>query len=174
MSYDSVVALGRGEIRVAEYSSYKTDISPVLNDQNCIGIAEECVLRTKVNFEEKRAVNTLSALRRMMTRNDLFVDFTVTEASRKNLNLLFSGDFTDNDFYLGGEDFSISYRIEIVFVYPDKVTTLKLVMPKCKITETSDFNLVNLSEPSKPAFTFQSLPLGNSTWGERLGRIKIS
>jgi len=176
MAEASTIALGRGKFRIGDSDSYQDTIDAVFGVSNEIGISQECTLSNELEFKTKRSVESISDIKKFLTRNDLFLDVTIVEASKSNMNLLFSGNNQEeNSFYIGSDVvFNKYYRIEVMFLYPDKVSTLTLIMPRCRIISTSDFDLVNVSEPSKPAFTFQSIPVRNSTWFEKLGRVVFS
>lgn len=176
MTQLSAIALGRGIIRVAESTvTNQAQNSSILSSSDNIGQAEECVLSNELDFATKRTVESISDVKKMLTKNNLFLDVTIMEASVENLRMLFTGDrASDTSFFVGGSVFDPIYRVEVVFVYPNKVDTMTLVIPKVKIVSTSDFSLVNLSEPNKPAFSFQSLPVDNNTWNNRLGRVIFS
>lgn len=176
MAQLSAIALGRGIVRIRESTaSNQTQDSSILLSSDNIGQAEECVLSNELDFTAKRTVESISDVKKMLTKNNLFLDMTIMEASAENLRMLLTGDrTTSTSFFIGGTVFDPIHRIEIVFVYPNKVDTMTLVIPKAKIISTSDFSLVNLSEPNKPAFSFQSLPVDNVVWDNKLGKVIFS
>jgi hypothetical protein len=174
MTQASSIMLGRGEIRIADSQTYEGNGDPALTSSHSAGQAEECALNNELEFKTKRPVNNLSAVKSILTKNELYLQIILMEATQKNLNMLLTGNRNSGDFFVGGNDFAVEHRVEVRFVYPDGVSTLTLVLPKCKIVETSDLNLVSLSEPSKPAFTFQSFPIDNATWNKKLGKAVFS
>ena len=174
MTQLSAIALGRGSVRLSDSTdTNQGQDSPVLSVSDSIGQSEECVINNEFDFSTKRTVESASAVKRILTKNDLFLETTILDASKENLRMLLTGTrASDDSFFIGGgQMFDSFFRIEVEFMYPNKVNTMTLIMPKVKIVSTNDFNLVNLSEPNKPAFTFQSLPVDNVVWNKMLGKV---
>lgn len=167
----STLILGRGEVRVGDSVDWDDNNTAVLDSTYSLGRVEECTISNELEHRTKRNVENISDVKKILTKNNVFLDFTVLEATQENLQLLLTGNINNRDFYFGERLFESLYRVEVKFLYPNKKDYMIVIFPKMKIISTSDLNLVSLSEPNKPSFSFQSFPLDNATWGKNLGKV---
>lgn len=174
MTDTSTIMLGRGKVRIAEYSSYKTNTALVLSESDEIGQTERCAISNDFSFVDNIGAVSFPVLEKILTRNDLYLKTMIMNSSQDNLNMLFGGNRTSGDFFIDSEGFLTFFRLETVFMYPDKVNHLSVIIPKAQVVSTKGMDLVSLLEPSKPEVTFQAGAIGNSEWGTKLGKVLFS
>lgn len=167
----SQILLGRADVRVdKDYSSYISATTQMLGSASSIGSCQNCTFRENKSYKDKRVVNVLQPVGKIVTLNKVVVTVSTFKADTHNLGLLFGGDGTDSDFYIGNASVN-EFRVELVFTYPDRVSQMVAIIPKAVLFDPESTNLVAMDNPTEVEFSFESLYPNNSAWGKNAARV---
>jgi len=163
--------LGRADVRIdSDYSSNISDTTQVLSSSKSIGMCQNCTLREDKNYKDKRVVNILQPVGKIVTLNRVVVTVSSFKADSANLGLLFGSDGAGGDLFIGNN--SVNYfRVELVFTYPDQASQMVVVIPKAVLFDPESMNLVALDNPTQVEFSFESMYPNDSAWGKSSARV---
>lgn len=167
----SELILGKAEVRMS--TNYATNLgidTQILTSSDSIGECENCVVQEKRRYKEKRKVDILQVVDKIIVMSQVIIDISTIKMNSKNFNIVFGGDGSSGDFFIGGTQNNY-YRTELIFTYPDGVSQMIYIVPKCLIVDPSKINLIATTDPSRGEFSIESLYPNNNLWGESSGKI---
>ncbi|MEF8880690.1 MAG: hypothetical protein V5A72_02585 [Candidatus Nanohaloarchaea archaeon] len=173
------ILLGRAEIRVAKSADYISTTGESLSSSDSVGRAQDCKLKNVQKFEDLKRIGSLLVVRRNLTDFGVSLGVTLLNVDWTSIAFLFGNQdpftssdeikFTPSNFMSGGLN---EWRVEAVFVYPNKEDKLVLIFPRATLMNPSDPSLVNLSEPGNIGFEFSAINAQNPIWNDaELGKI---
>lgn len=167
----SEILLGRADIRVDNnYSLNIASTTAVLDNSYSIGSCENSSIKEDKQFKDKRIVDVLQSVDKIITLNKVIITISTLKANSNNFGLLFGTDGSGGDQFVGGTNKNY-FRVELVFTYPDKVSQMKVIVPKAIVADPNSLNLITLDNPSQIEFSFESLYPNSSSWGNNSARI---
>lgn len=170
----SELIMGRADIRMDNvYTNHLSFDTAQLSSSYSIGQCENCTVQEKRTYKDKRHVGVMQTVDKLVVNSQVIFNISTLKGSTPNLHMLHGGSGVDADFFVGTNN-KTYFRVEIVFLYPDRSSTMTWVIPKAIITDPSKINLVSMKDPSQIEFSLETLYPNHSTWGNSSAKVLFS
>lgn len=169
----TALALGLGKIYLDSSASHITEFNKILGESAYIGATANISFMTdKESLEQESGRRGFKEIvRRLVSKAQVSLKCDILELTVKNMSYSFGGDGGTGNILndLFGEPSVL--RAELVFLYPDKVTQMIIILPSVQVVSSPllDFK----TEDAMPSsITLSSLSTDEATWAnDPLGRV---
>jgi len=162
------IFLGLGKLYIGDCSSNISYTTPVLDSSHYIVAQAEIGFTAERKFVQEFTYSTTAGsllLKRAVSLGASFVlNVTLLELTAKNLSYSFGGDGSSGNILNDIVSQPVELRAEVVFTFPNKVNTMKIILPRNIITtEFISLNFQNEDAVNIP-ISINSVHADNSSW----------
>lgn len=169
----TALAIGLGKIYLDDSVTYITDHDRILGNSSYVGA------QTEVSFEGNKELLEYESsrrgfkeiMKRIISKAQVSLNCNILELTTKNMSYSFGGDGglgnILNDLF--GEPSIL--RAELVFLYPDKVTQMIIILPSVQVISNPSLGF-NAEEAMASSITLSPIATDEITWvNDPLGRV---
>ena len=171
------IGLGLAELYIGDSASnIFTAVPTLLNEHYFSALSEIGFKASKVFVPISDTVGDVVVLiDKLLVKADFSIEATFIEFTRKNMSLSLGGEGTENNPLNALFAQASEKRVELVFTYPNKVDTMTIVLPRCKITTTSISGSFNSAEPFTAPIVITPLKVSSVAWeSDPIGKMVFS
>ena len=169
------IGIGPAEIRIGDYSTYVSTLTPVLTTSDYFGYSEVTNVVYSVDSILDTAVDSYFTTDLKSDKISCTIEMNTVEFSKDMIKLFLGLDptavTTDDDVISLGGILDTDFRLEILYTYPDTSKHAYFVFPKVKIQKGLNLSFSADAELT-PSLTFVVLEETSTAWdGNEYGII---
>ena len=169
----AAMAIGLGKLYLDDSAIHIAEFNKVLNNSAYVGA------KTEVSFEGSKEIleqegarrGFREVIKRLISKAQISLNCNLLELTTKNMSYSFGGDGGAGNILndLFGEPSIL--RAELVFLYPDKVTQMIIILPSVQVISDPSLKF-DAEEAITSAITLSPLATDEVVWaGDPLGRV---
>jgi hypothetical protein len=169
----TALAIGLGKIYLDDSATYITEYNRILGDSAYVGAETSVSFVGNKEFLEHEGARRgfREVIKRLVSKAQISLSCSLLELTTKNMSYSFGGDGglgnILNDLF--GEPSIL--RAELVFLYPDKVTQMIIILPSAQVVSDPSLEF-KAEEAMASSITLSPIATDEITWiNDPLGRV---
>lgn len=169
----SALALGLGKIYLDDSITHITEFSKVLVADDYVGAMANIsfVASKEILEQESNRMGFREVVQRLISKAQVAMKCDILELTTKNMSYSFGGDGVVGNILNDLFAEPAILRAELVFLYPDKVTQMIIILPSVQVVSSP--SLAFKAEDAMPSsITLSPISTNEATWAsDPLGRV---
>ncbi len=165
---------GLAELYLGDSLTNESSVTAVFDDTNyfaCLAEISFVVLKKYIEtFSSRNGITFLSKV--LMVSSDFEINIEFVELTEKNFSYSLGGNGVDTNVLDNLLSQPVDLRAELVFTYPNKINTMVLILPKCKVVTTKITFGFQTEEPMSVPMQLIPLRSTHANWVDNpIGKI---